>query len=83
MTRQIGIALGVACLVAILGATTGASAVTAFHHAWIFMIVCSLLAGAVLQGIGARVTETADAGAVALDEAPEVGATGYALAAGK
>ncbi len=83
MTRQIGIALGVACLVAILGATTGASAVTAFHHAWIFMIVCSLLAGAVLQGIGARVTETADAGAVALDEAPEVGATGYTLAAGK
>ena len=83
MTRQIGIALGVACLVAILGATTGASAVTAFHHAWIFMIACSLLAGAVLQGIGARVTETADAGAVTPDEAPEVGATGYALAAGK
>ena len=45
MTRQIGIALGVACLVAILGTATGASAVTAFHHAWIFMIGCSLLAG--------------------------------------
>ena len=30
-----------------------------------------------------RVARTADAGAVALDEAPEVGATGYALAAGK
>ncbi len=83
MTRQIGVALGVACLVAILGAATGASAVTAFHHAWIFMIGCSLLAGAVLQGIGARAAETADAGTVALDEASAVDATAYALAAGK
>jgi hypothetical protein len=83
MSRQIGIALGVACLVAILGATTGASAVTAFHHAWIFMIACSLLAGAVLQGIGARKTETADAGTVPLDEAAATDATAYALAVGK
>jgi EmrB/QacA subfamily drug resistance transporter len=83
MTRQIGVALGVACLVAILGAATGASAVTAFHRAWIFMIACSLLAGAVLQGIGTRVTETADAGAVALDEVPTTDAAAYALAAGK
>ena len=36
-------------------------AVTAFHHAWIFMVGCSLVAGALLQGIGSRVTETADA----------------------
>jgi EmrB/QacA subfamily drug resistance transporter len=68
MTRQIGIALGVACLVAILGTASGASAVTAYHHAWIFMMGCSLLAGLVLQGIGTRVTETADA--VPLIEAP-------------
>jgi EmrB/QacA subfamily drug resistance transporter len=61
MTRQIGIALGVAGLVAILGTATGASAVTAFHHAWIFMIACSLVAGALLQGVGSRVTEVADA----------------------
>ena len=52
MTRQIGIALGVAFLVAILGTATGASAVTAFHHAWAFMVGCSLLAGLLLQGIG-------------------------------
>ena len=45
MTRQIGVALGVACLVAILGAASGTSAVTAYHHAWIFMMGCSLLAG--------------------------------------
>ena len=71
MTRQIGVALGVACLVAILGgaATPGLSA---FRDAWVFMIACGLVAGLVLQGIGSRVTETADAGAVPLDEEPVV-----------
>ena len=93
MTRQIGVALGVACLVAILGTASGSSAVTAFHHAWMFMIACGLLAGAILQGIGARATETADAGAVPLDETvPAMVATTpmaapasppYAVAAGK
>ena len=67
MTRQIGVALGVAGLVAILGTTSGPD-LTAFHHAWIFMIACSLAAGLVLQGVGARAKETADAGAVPLDE---------------
>ena len=86
MTRQIGVALGVACLVAILGTATGASAVTAFHHAWIFMIACGLLAGAVLQGIGARATETADA-APLVEGAPATTVAGaatvpYAVAAG-
>jgi EmrB/QacA subfamily drug resistance transporter len=81
MTRQIGVALGVACLVAILGTATGAPAVTAYHHAWIFMMGCSLLAGLVLQGVGARVTETADAGAVPLDEDVPVAETAtFALA---
>jgi EmrB/QacA subfamily drug resistance transporter len=70
MSRQIGVALGVACLVAILGTATGSDAIGAFHHAWIFMIGCSLLSGAVLQGIGTRRTETADAGTVPLDEVP-------------
>ena len=41
MSRQIGIALGVAGLVAILGVSTGEGAVHAFHHAWIFMIACA------------------------------------------
>lgn len=72
MTRQIGVALGVACLVAILGSASGASAVNAFHHAWLFMLGCGLLSAAVLQGIGARTTETADAGAVALEEIPSI-----------
>jgi EmrB/QacA subfamily drug resistance transporter len=82
MSRQIGIALGVACLVAILGTATGASAVPAFHHAWYFMIGCSLLAGAVLQGVGTKTSEVADASVSAEpDVAPAV--AGYALSAGK
>ncbi len=99
MTRQIGVALGVACLVAILGVTTGPSAVEAFHHAWIFMMGCGLLAGAVLLGIGAPATETADArplvegvggpdrsvaGApVGVEAALEAGVEAYAVVAGK
>jgi EmrB/QacA subfamily drug resistance transporter len=90
MTRQIGVALGVAFLVAIVGSASGESAVSAFHHAWLFMVGCALLAGVILQGIGSRVTETADAGAVPLDEIPVVTAptpapvaTPYAVAAGK
>jgi MFS family permease len=93
MTRQIGVALGVACLVAILGTATGSSAITAFHHAWFFMVGCALVAGAVLQGIGARRTETADAGTVPLDQpaptppvssvTPVTPATAYAVVAGK
>ena len=51
MCRQIGLALGVSCLVAVLGTTTGLDAVHAFHHAWIFMAACSLTAGLILQGI--------------------------------
>jgi hypothetical protein len=54
MCRQIGLALGVACLVAILGTASGAGAITAFHHAWVFMVSCSLAAGLILQGIGRR-----------------------------
>jgi EmrB/QacA subfamily drug resistance transporter len=51
MGRQIGLALGVSCLVAVLGTATGVAAVHAFHHAWLFMAACSLVSGLVLQGI--------------------------------
>jgi hypothetical protein len=59
--------------------------VEAFHHAWFFMVGCGLLSGLILQGIGARKTETADAGAVPLDEiaTPAVPASTYAVAGGK
>ncbi len=85
MTRQIGLALGVAGLVAILGASTGADSVRAFHHAWIFMIACSLASGALLQGIGNRVTEVADASLSAepAPPAPEPVAALYPVAAGR
>jgi EmrB/QacA subfamily drug resistance transporter len=83
MTRQIGVALGVACLVAIVGGSTGAPAVSAFRHAWIFMMGCSLLAGLVLQGIGAGATETADAVPALEVPAGDPDAVAYALASGK
>jgi EmrB/QacA subfamily drug resistance transporter len=56
MCRQIGLALGVSCLVAVLGTATGAAEVHAFHHAWIFMVVCGLAAGVILQGIPRQAT---------------------------
>jgi EmrB/QacA subfamily drug resistance transporter len=78
MCRQIGLALGVSCLVAIVGSATGQAGVEAFHHAWIFMIICSLTAGAVLQGIPMRPRAEAEA------DPPLVEETGtYAIAAGK
>jgi EmrB/QacA subfamily drug resistance transporter len=55
MCRQIGLALGVSCLVAVLGTATGAAAVHAFDHAWVFMAICSLTAGLILQGIPRKV----------------------------
>jgi EmrB/QacA subfamily drug resistance transporter len=82
MGRQIGIALGVASLVAIIGTSTGAGAVTAFHHAWIFMAACSLAAGALLQGIERKATRTAPI-AVAVVVAPVTLPETYSLAAGK
>jgi EmrB/QacA subfamily drug resistance transporter len=54
MCRQIGLALGVSCLVAVIGTATGDAAVLAFRHAWLFLAACSLGAGLVLQGIPRR-----------------------------
>jgi len=79
MCRQIGLALGVSCLVAVLGTATGVAAVHAFHHAWIFMAASSLVAGLILQGIPrkARVKHANVELFVSEREAA------YALAAGK
>ena len=78
MCRQIGLALGVSCLVAVLGAATGVNAVHAFHHAWIFMAACSLTAGLILQAIPrkARVRQESV-------ETCAVARPAYVLAAGK
>jgi EmrB/QacA subfamily drug resistance transporter len=79
MGRQIGIALGVASLVAIIGTVTGNSAVSAFHHAWVFMVACSLAAGALLQGIPRKPVRLRSSAAPAVVVKPER----YSLAAGK
>ena len=78
MCRQIGLALGVSCLVALLGTATGLSAVHAFHHAWIFMAACSLTAGLILQGIPRRARVPRPSVAVDAGERPA-----YVLAASK
>ncbi|MGP0029895.1 MAG: MFS transporter [Acidimicrobiales bacterium] len=52
MCRQIGLALGVACVVALLGTATGATAVPDFHRAWVFMAACSLVSCLILWRIG-------------------------------
>ena len=54
MCRQIGLALGVSCLVAVLATSTGEAALHAFRHAWIFMAACALSSGLILQGIPRR-----------------------------
>jgi hypothetical protein len=81
MCRQIGLALGVSCLVALVGTATGAGAVTAFRHAWIFMVACSLGSGLILQGIGRKVKVPTPVSAAVLASDP-VDAS-YTLAAGK
>ena len=45
VARQIGAALGVAIVVAVIGTPTPATAYTAFQHAWIFGAVCLFVAG--------------------------------------
>ena len=45
VARQIGAALGVAIVVAVIGTPTPASAHEAFQHAWIFGAVCLFAAG--------------------------------------
>ena len=45
VARQIGAALGVAIVVAVIGTPTPATAYVAFQHAWIFGAVCLFVAG--------------------------------------
>jgi hypothetical protein len=78
MCRQIGLALGVSCLVAVLATSTGAAALHAFRHAWIFMVVCGLASGLILQGIPRQVRARPKLLAVPAEQ-PET----YRLAAGE
>jgi EmrB/QacA subfamily drug resistance transporter len=54
MSRQLGVVLGVAVLVAIVGNPAGGDVLGAFHHAWWFNVVAALLAGAGAWAIGPR-----------------------------
>jgi MFS family permease len=78
MCRQIGLALGVSCLVAVLGTATGLNAVHAFDRAWIFMAACSLTAGLILQGIPRKARVRQERVVTSAAEPPA-----YVLAAGK
>jgi EmrB/QacA subfamily drug resistance transporter len=59
MGRQIGSALGVAVLVAVLGAS--ATTASDFHQAWLISVVGGLTAGLALAAIGPPVRRAADA----------------------
>jgi EmrB/QacA subfamily drug resistance transporter len=52
MSRQLGAALGVAVLVAIIGHPTPTGVLDAFRNGWMFVIVCALAAGAAMLAVG-------------------------------
>ncbi|HEY3184730.1 MAG TPA: MFS transporter [Gaiellaceae bacterium] len=51
-SRQIGAVVGIAGLIAVLGAPRAGSAVQAFHHAWLAMVATGVLAGLVALALG-------------------------------
>jgi len=60
--RQIGAALGVALLIAIVGRPAPAAALTAFRHGFIFSAVCAVACSAIALGLGrVRVADAAAA----------------------
>jgi EmrB/QacA subfamily drug resistance transporter len=80
MGRQIGSALGIAVLVAVLG--TSASTASDFHHAWLISVAGGLTAGLALAAIGppvrrlAQASEEGMAPAIARDPAEATPAIG-------
>jgi hypothetical protein len=69
-SRQLGAVLGIAVLVAVLGAAAPGDPVAAFQDAWRLEALAALLAGALAVGLGrveARDPEAVAAGAVAAE----------------
>jgi hypothetical protein len=56
MSRQIGVALGVATLVAVLGTPSPAEALDRFADGWAVMVVAALAAAAAFAAIGRATT---------------------------
>jgi hypothetical protein len=52
MSRQIGVALGVAVLVALVGAPSGTDAIAAFQDGYTFLTVTALAAAVAIGSIG-------------------------------
>jgi NTE family protein len=71
VARQVGAALGVAFVVAIIGTPTPATAYAAFQHAWTFGAVCLFIAG-----LGCLLV-----GRVNVDQAPALGDAARAVRA--
>jgi EmrB/QacA subfamily drug resistance transporter len=70
MSRQIGVALGVAVLVALVGAPSGADAVAAFQDGYTFLTVTALAAAVAIGSIGRLGGVSAGASAAATATAP-------------
>ncbi len=77
MGRQIGAALGVALLVAVLGTTTGSAA--DFHSAWLISVAGGLSAGVALAALGRPAAQRASAAAAAGAEGAAAGSQGARL----
>ncbi len=52
MTRQIGFALGVSVLVAVLGSAHTSDVISTFRGGWLFMVIASLLGASLAAGMG-------------------------------
>jgi hypothetical protein len=72
MSRQIGVALGVAVLVSLVGSPARGQAVAAFHDGYIFIVVAALAAAVAMASIGrlGGAAEPARAAAAAPAPAP-------------
>ena len=77
MSRQLGSALGVAILVAIVGQPSG-SAVAAFRSGWTFIVGAALCAGAALLAVGPVSIGSAEPAPAPVRAAPEAAGTSAA-----
>jgi hypothetical protein len=81
MSRQLGSALGVAILVAIIGNPAPGDVIAVFRDAWLFIPLTALAAGAVLLSVGpVRIGSAVPASASASEEISEAGVAGAEVA---